>query len=388
MRAVLAIGLTELRRFARDRSNIFFVLIFPLILVFVIGLQFGGGGGGGTVAITGADGQLRQQLTEEMTGGDLTLTDAADPEELRTLVARGQAQVGLLLGEGDEAAFAAGEPVQIEMIAASGGNVPAVSQQVQTVLQAVSLDQSGLAALTEQGVSESEARQALDRADATAAPVTLEVENIDEIAQELGGLGQFDLGAATMVLLFVFLSTLSSSVMLIQSRRLGIQKRILAAPVTSAGALGGQLLGRWVIAVVQGGYIMLASTWLFDVDFGSTWLSLLVMGVFAAVATGAAMLLGAIIDHEGAASGLAVGLGLVLAALGGCMFPLELMPEGLRTVANITPHAWGYQAFAQIQRHAGELADIAGYLGVLAGMALVLVVLGSWALRRSAARAM
>src|SRR5690625_210847 len=43
MRATMAIAGTELRRFARDRSNIFFMLIFPMLLVLVLGLQFGGG---------------------------------------------------------------------------------------------------------------------------------------------------------------------------------------------------------------------------------------------------------------------------------------------------------------------------------------------------------
>lgn len=388
MRAVLAIGVTELRRFARDRSNIFFVLIFPLLLVFVVGLQFGGGGGGGSIAITGADGQLRQELTEELGGGDVRVNEAADAEEMRTMVARGQAQVGLLIESGDEDSFTAGEPVVIEMIAASGGNAPAMTQVVLTALQAVSLEQAEMTALTDQGVDESQAAGALEQSRSQVEPVQLDVVNTDEISQELGGLGQFDLGAATMILLFVFLSTLSSSVMLIQSRRLGIQRRVLAAPVSSFSALGGQLLGRWIIAVVQGGYIMVASALLFDVDFGAIWLALLIMGVFAAVATGAAMLLGAVVDHEGAASGVAVGLGLVLAALGGCMFPLELFPDTLRTVANITPHAWGYEAFAQIQRHAGGLGDIGLELGVLAAMALVLVLLGSRALRRSTARAM
>src|SRR5690625_1520126 len=387
MRAVLAIGVTELRRFARDRSNIFFVLIFPLLLVFVVGLQFGGGGGG-SIAITGADGQLRQELTQELDGDDVSLNEVADAEEMRTMVARGQAQVGLLIEPGDEDAFAAGEPVQIEMIAASGGNAPAMTQVVLTALQAISLEQAELAALTDQGVEESEAAGALEQARSGVEPVQLDVVNTDEISQELGGLGQFDLGAATMILLFVFLSTLSSSVMLIQSRRLGIQRRVLAAPVSSVSALGGQLFGRWIIAVVQGGYIMVASAWLFVVDFGSIWMALLIMCVFALVATGAAMLLGAVVDHEGAASVVAVGAGLVLAALGGCMFPLELFPDTLRTVANITPHAWGYEAFAQIQRHAGGLADIGLELGVLAAMALVLVLAGSWALRRSTARAM
>src|SRR5690625_7111927 len=109
------------------------------------------------------------------------------------------------------------------MISASAGASPAVAQQVQTALQAVSLDRIALNALTANGVESGAAAEALDMAEHTTAPVDLSVVDVDDIAQEFSGLGQFDLGAATMVLLFVFLSTLSSSVTLIQSRKLGIQ---------------------------------------------------------------------------------------------------------------------------------------------------------------------
>ncbi|MEE6281275.1 ABC transporter permease [Georgenia sp. MJ170] len=387
MRAVVAIAGTELRRFMRDRSNIFFVLIFPLLLVVVIGLQFGGGGGAGSAALSGSCGPLRDGITEQLSDAGVSVTPV-EPDAMRTLVSRGRATVGLLVPESAEAAFAAGEPATVEMISASGGTAPAVEQAVRTALQALSLERSQLTALTGQGVTEPDATAALAAAGEAVAPVELRVVDVDEIAQQLSGLGQFDLGAATMVLLFVFLSTLSSAVTLIQSRRLGIQRRVLAAPVSSSAALGGQLLGRWVIAGAQGAYIMVVSMLLFDVDFGTLWLALLIMLVFGAVATGAAMLLGALVDHEGAASGMAVGIGLVLAALGGCMFPLELFPPTLRTIAHITPHAWGYEAFAEVQRHAGGLVDIAPQLGVLVAMAAVLVLLGSWALRRSMARAM
>lgn len=387
MKASLAIAGTELRRFMRDRSNIFFVLIFPLLLVVVIGIQFGGDVGGGRVAMSGVDGQLKSALTDELTDAGVDVT-AAEPDDMRTLVARGRADVGLFIGEDAVQAYTAGEPTQVEMITGSSGTSPAVAQHVQTALQAVSLDRIALSALGAHGVESGAATEALDAAEASTPPVELRVVDVDELAQEFSGLGRFDLGAATMVLLFVFLSTLSSSVTLIQTRRLGIQQRVLAAPVSSGEAIGGQLLGRWVIAIVQGGYIMVASTLLFNVDFGNLWLSLLLLFVFALVATGAAMLLGTVIDHEGTASGLAVGVGLVLGALGGCMFPLELFPDTLQTVAHVTPHAWGYDAFAQIQRHSGGLADIALELGVLAAMATVLIAAGSWTLRRSVARAM
>src|SRR5690606_25383526 len=112
------------------------------------------------------------------------------------------------------------------------------------------------------------------------------------------------------------------------------------------------------------------------------------LAVFAAVAAGAAMLLGSLVDSVNAGAGIGVGLGLVLAALGGSMLPLELFPDTLRTVSLATPHAWAYEAFAEVQRHDGTLVAVLPQLAVGAGMAAVLLALGSWAVRRSTARAM
>ena len=106
------------------------------------------------------------------------------------------------------------------------------------------------------------------------------------------------------------------------------------------------------------------------------------------MAAGAAILVGTMLDNEGAAGGLGVGLGLVLAALGGSMLPLELFPDTIRRVADITPHAWAYDAFAEIQRRGGGLVDVLPNLGVLAAMAVLLASLGAWSLRRSLAKAM
>ena len=69
------------------------------------------------------------------------------------------------------------------------------------------------------------------------------------------------------------------------------------------------------------------------------------------------------------------------------MMPRELFPETLRTVSLATPHAWGYEAFALIQRHDAGLVDVLPHLGVLSLMAAVLLLLGTLTLRRSAARA-
>ena len=387
MRAARAIAAVELRRFLRDRSNIFFVFIFPLLLVLVVGAQFGGGGGNGRVAIAGQDSALRTAVVTALKADGVTVTFAGT-DAVRDQVARGRTDVGLFISPAAVAAFHAGADVGLEVVPGAQQGTQAALQRVRTAVARVTAERGQVMALGGAGVGQERARAALAGASSSMTPPRLAVVDVNRIAQEFSGLGKFDLGAAGETLLFVFLSSLAGSATLIQTRRLGVMARTLAAPVSSGQAIAGQTLGRFAIAVFQGAYIMAATAVLFNVNWGNLWLSLAVLVAFSAVAAGTAMLIGSLLDNEAAASGVGVGLALVLAALGGCMVPLELFPDTLRAVAHITPHAWAYDAFAQIQRHHASLVDILPQLAVLAAMAAGLVALGAWALRRSMARAL
>ncbi|MDN5790440.1 MAG: ABC transporter permease [Micrococcales bacterium] len=391
MRPVITVAATELRRFLRDRSNIFFVFIFPLLLVLVLGSQFGGSGSSGRVSIAGESGPLEQAISAQLTDAGITV-DTGGHDEVLDRVSRGRTDVGLFIPAGANAAYGSDEPVRLEVVPGSQSNAIAVQQQVRGAVGALDLDRARVRALVaeggDRGVDASTARTALAAVDAQVTPPSLRIEDVDEIAQEFSGLGRFDLGASSQLLLFVFLISLAGSTTLIQARRLGIIARALSTPVSTGQVLLGEAAGRWAIAVFQGAYIMIATALLFGVRWGDPFLSGLVLLVFGAVSAGAAMLLGALMDNEAAASGVGIGIGLVLAGLGGGMVPLEIFTDTLRTVAHVTPHAWAYDAFAAIQRHHASLVDILPELGVLAAMALVLLALGTWALRRSVARAM
>jgi ABC-2 type transport system permease protein len=100
------------------------------------------------------------------------------------------------------------------------------------------------------------------------------------------------------------------------------------------------------------------------------------------------MVIGSVLDNDAAASGAGVGLGLVLAGLGGSMVPPEFFSDALQAVSRITPHRWAYDAFASIQRHDGSMADILPQLGILAAMAAALLTVGALLLRRSLKRAL
>ena len=133
----------------------------------------------------------------------------------------------------------------------------------------------------------------------------------------------------------------------------------------------------------QGLIIMLGSALIFGVNWGNAFGAALILIAFSLVGAGAGMLLGSVFNNDQQAGAVALLLGFGLAALGGSMAPLEVFPDTMRTIAHITPHAWANDAFADLVRQGGDVADILLELGVLAAIALVLLVLATWRLRRA-----
>lgn len=383
----VAVAGTELRLFLRDRSNLFFVFVFPLLLVLMIGLQFGEGASAGRVAVSGVGSDLQTGLVEQLEDDDVVVSDPAWDDAL-ALLARGRLDVAVRVDAGAAAAYDRGQAVTLEVVRGSSGSAQVVEQQVRVAADALRADRNRILALEDAGVPAARAGAAIEAAEGQVVAPRLEVTSVDRLSEEFAGMGQYEVGASGQVLLFTFLACLGGSATLIQARRLGVVSRMLAGPMTAGELVAGQILGRWAIALFEGGYLMVATSLLFGVDWGNLPLALLVLLLFSLVAAGAAILVGTLLENEGAASGAGVGLGLVLAALGGSMFPLELFPDTMRTISRVTPHSWAYEALADIQRRDAGLLDVLPQLGVLAAMALALAVLGGWTLRRSLARAM
>ena len=129
----LAIGLVNLKMMMRERSNIFFVFIFPLALVLLIGVQFGGG----FSPVLGVYQPDQDSLSSEIVSA-LEDTEAIDVrpyesrEELVSAVERGVVQAGVLLDVAMDADVAAGEPVEIGMLTRPDGS----GNQLQSVVGA------------------------------------------------------------------------------------------------------------------------------------------------------------------------------------------------------------------------------------------------------------
>src|SRR5690606_22111387 len=160
-----------------------------------------------------------------------------------------------------------------------------------------------------------------------------------------------------------------------------VSRRMVATPTSLRTIVFGEGMGRWGVGMFQAIYIMVATALIFGIEWGEPLAAVVVVALFAAVAAGAAMLIGATMHNVEPAAGITIMAGLALGALGGSMLPLDLFGSTMRTVAHVTPHAWAIDAFTQMVRHGAGLVDVLPQIGVLAAMAAVLIGLAAWRLR-------
>jgi ABC-2 type transport system permease protein len=386
---IATIARIELKRMLRDRSNIFFVFVFPLLLVVLIGAQFGG-----SVDVrlgfvdAGAD-TAAADLRDRLDARDgLSVRSFDDAAQLRDEVARGLISAGIVVAGdyGDELRALA--PTTIEFVGRPDATAASLRAVVQAEVTELTLPAEAVVLVQrvhgdERGGTEALLATADElRAFAPGIDVDAQVLGTDELGEEFAGLGQFDLGASSQLFLFTFLTALTGGAALIQSREYGVATRMIGTPTAMGTVVAGFAGGRLLIALTQALYIVLATVLLFGVNWGAPVASATVILAFCAVAAAAGLLLGAVFTNDSQASGAGVGLGIGLAALGGSMIPLELFPDGMAVVARFTPHAWANEAMAELVRRDGGLADVAGHVAVLLGMAGVLGALGTWRLRR------
>lgn len=382
MKKVIAIAGANVRRMLRERSNIFFVFIFPLALILLIGAQFGGDVDPLIGVHHSDNGRISSSIVDRLESDEsVEIATFEDADQLISDVERGNVQAGVLLPAGMDEAASSGALVEVGFVTRPDGFGPQLQAVVGSAVSEVMTPVSAAQFASEKtGASFDDALDAAVGAASSAPGLTVTTMALGE-ALFPPTLGRFDLGAASQLVLFVFLTALAGSAALILSRQLGISRRMLSTPTPTNAIVAGEGAGRWAVAMVQGLYIVGATFLLFRVNWGDPLGAALILITFSAVGAGAGVLMGAIFTNDQQASGVGVIVSLGLAALGGCMLPVELFSPAMQRVAHLTPHAWALDGFAELVRREGTVVDILPELGVLTVYAVVLLLLASWRLR-------
>lgn len=384
MKAV-TIALTNLKRFFRDRSNLFFVFIFPLALILVLGATFGGDLVPRVGVVVAEAGPLGDEFASQLAAVDGLKTVAyASGEQATSSVERGELEAAVIVPPGYTDDLRSGRSVTVEFLSRPNQQSQGIATTVGSIVTSQGmLLRAATFASSRAGVDFGTAVEAAEAAMGAVAPVEVEATAAGR-PSDFTQLGQFGLAAQSELILFMFLTSLTGSAALIQTRRLGVAKRMISTPTPVRTVLLGEGLGRLGVAMIQGVFILIGTLVIFGVDWGDPVGAFTILLVFGLVGSGAAMLMGSLFSNDEQSSGMGVLLGLGLGALGGCMVPLtvfEFFSPGLYTAAHFTPHAWALEAFDELTLNDGTVIDILPQLGILLAFAAVLYTLAVWRLR-------
>jgi ABC-2 type transport system permease protein len=220
--------------------------------------------------------------------------------------------------------------------------------------------------------------EALDELRTAERALAIQVEATGRRREVPSGFQQAVPGTMVMFTLVILLTSGAST--LIVERRQGVLRRLAAAPIPRAFVFWGKWLGKYGLAAVQIGFAVLLGSLAFGVDWGPEPLGIaLVLAAYAALISSLGLLLGNVARTEPQAIAIAILAGNVLAALGGCWWPIEITPDWMQALARFTPTGAAMHGLHALMSFGAPLSAVTADI---AGLALGALAIGTLAARR------
>ncbi len=179
----------------------------------------------------------------------------------------------------------------------------------------------------------------------------------------------------TLVQFMMMMVLIYGGISVMVDRRRGILSRILFSSASIPELWGGKFLGRLLMGLVQALILMVTGILFFRLNLGNYFLSLFNVLVFSIAVASLSIFIGSVFKKEDLIIGISVLLANLFAALGGCWWPLEVVPQTFKTIGMITPAYWAMDAFHQIIFFHKGLADILMNFIVLLGFTAIFTLL-------------
>ena len=416
MRSILTIIYNDLSIFFSQRGNLVGLLVIPVLLTLVIGWSLGRIGGGGPtrlrvdlIDLDSSD--MSAQLIEELRVANDALVlcpldnDADDfcrlddqPLQMDRAVERarsGRTSALIVIPAGFADALEAFQTVTIDYYSRSDPMQPGpVLQSLNAVLQrasSASMTKGVAAALidnlnsavpppvlnkkTRDSLLNTLYHRALQLSKEQPPAVLFRVADADDDGE--GGIDNgFNQSAPGMGSLYVMFTVFGGMAVLLRERRQWTLQRLMALPLSRAQILGAKIGVYFTLGMIQY-FIVFAVGAAAGMDFGSSPPALLaVMAAFVLCITAVTFALAPWVKSEGQARGLVTLLSLSLAPLGGAWWPLEIVPEFMRTLGHVSPVAWAMDAFQDLIWYNGGFSDVLPEIAVLLAAAAVLFIIG------------
>ncbi len=374
MRAILNIAWISLKRLATDKTAAIWMLVVPIVYIFIFGTAFQQQGQPGTpkshLSVLNQDkGLLSDRLLSNL-GVEHLIVDTLTswPQEsfpIRTLV----------IPDSFTSRLFARQPVTLELRKKADTNPDAELSATLAVRKAYG---RLLADLSEWSQSDADSISSVfDIIDNRSPLIQVKTERAGRLKTIPSGFNHqtpATLVMFTMLVLFIYGGT-----QLLDDKLSGTLRRLQTAPVGFAHLFIGKSLGVVLIGWIQMIILLAAGKVLFKTYYGDAPLALAVLILVFGISVGAiALCIGFLFNTEDKLIGISITSALLLSALGGCWFPLEIAPAWMNQLALFLPSGLAMKAFHRLISYGDGLAGIYPYLIGLLLLAFLFIFLLRW----------
>jgi ABC-2 type transport system permease protein len=184
---------------------------------------------------------------------------------------------------------------------------------------------------------------------------------------------------AGMSVQFILFMGLDAGVGILLARRLGLWKRLLAAPISSATILGARAISCALIALGLLAFVYLVGALFFKVSIAGSVIGFVGVAVCFALFTAMfGLFVAAFGGTPEATRGLATFATLIMVMLGGSWVPAFLFPKWLQTATLVVPTRWAVDGLDAMTWRGLPLEAARAPIAALLGFSVLFGALALW----------
>jgi ABC-2 type transport system permease protein len=386
MRRTWQIAAKELLETRRDGLAALFTIILPVVFTVFLGMLLGGAATDTLpVAVVDSDASASSlAFVQRLQSSPLLKIREMQAGEIDKAVKDQKVAAALVIPQGfgagvDSADSSKSVSLTLVSVQTSSG-AQSVQQAVQTAIaefNASLLATRTAVAQVSQATGGSTGSAMYDQAAALtgtqlASPV-VSVALVNAGTGDTAPAGGFDQSSTGGLVNWVLFGIMGVAGMTVWERKRGLLKRLNVAGVTAREIVGGKLIAMIVITLLQQVLLVIVGRFALGVDYFSNPLALvLVMLSMSGLAASFGLLVAVLFRSEQAVTASTVSAALLLAALGGAWFPLEVTNSGFSRAAHVLPSAWLMDSLHGITLSGWGVMDVLMPLGIVWAWVVVL----------------
>jgi ABC-type multidrug transport system permease subunit len=367
MRQIFEIGHNDIRLFLRSKAGYVWLFVVPLVFVYFMGMAFRSAGGD---PANPRPSVLLENLDTHFLGAALVTELDAQGMDLIGQEKRNEAERGIRIPGDFTQKVLSRARTKVTLFELEGSGAEAGFLIELRLLRAILAMNSHLIEWVARSDSQNPIDDAgLQRIMAAPNPVALKTRFAGREPVP-SGFNQSLPGTLVMFLMMNLLIFGGASIA--GERRNGVLRRLAVYPIRKWELVVGKVYGRFLLGCVQIVFFLLLGRFVFGVNIGhNIGVLLLTLCLYAWVAASLGVLIGSLVVNEDKTIGLCVLASMVMAALGGCWWPMEVVPETMKLLGHLFPTAWAMDSLHQLISFGGGLATVWVPLGVLTVFAVM-----------------